>query len=466
MRASRRPVPGRHPLTRLMRRRLAFGTPAVLLLGASAALVLGAALGVRVALGGQASASAIPVIITGFAATPATITYGHATVTVSGKLVQYGSRTTGVPHEQVQVEFGTSTAISTSTGADGTFSATVSLPKGGSVFAEFNGDTAYGYTRTGTVSIGATAARTRVTLTGLPAPLPAGTEFIFTGKAEVKVAGGWEPLASARVELDRVTSSPVEVASGTTGSDGQFGLPATVTGGQYRVILDAQADTPFSLYGSSQSSLNLSGGFYRTRIAAVSLPATPEAHQSFTVTGVAQVWNGAIWTGYAGMPVQYYYQVQGTSTWVYAGAAQTDASGGFSGLASVQPGQLSWQIRVPASGGGNKFLPSASSTYAALVTDQTCITGLTVSRGRTGTEVQAQVRDSCATGQRSFGEVSGQVAEVYYHPRGSTAWSLLGQVQTDANGFVDYVNGGALRGYYKVVFPAQGYYLGSTNQTG
>ena len=99
MRASRRPVPGRHPHTRLIRRRPAFGTPAVLLLGASAALVLGAALGVRVALGGQASASAIPVIITGFAATPATITYGHATVTVSGKLVEYGSRTTGVPDE-------------------------------------------------------------------------------------------------------------------------------------------------------------------------------------------------------------------------------------------------------------------------------------------------------------------------------------------------------------------------------
>jgi hypothetical protein len=101
-----------------------------------------------------------------------------------------------------------------------------------------------------------------------------------------------------------------------------------------------------------------------------------------------------------------------------------------------------------------------------LVTDQTCVTGLTVSRGRTGTEVQAQVQDLCATGQQSFGGVSGQVAQVFYHPRGSTAWSLLGQVQTDANGFVDYVNGGALRGYYKVVFPAQGYYLGSANQTG
>jgi hypothetical protein len=120
------------------------------------------------------------VIITGFAATPATITYAHATVTVSGKLVEDGSQATGVPDEQVQVEFGTSTAISTSTGSDGSFSATVSLPKGGSVFAEFNGDSAYGYTRTGTVSIAATAARTRVTLTGLPAPMPAGTEFIFT----------------------------------------------------------------------------------------------------------------------------------------------------------------------------------------------------------------------------------------------------------------------------------------------
>jgi len=455
MRASRRPVPGRHAPTRLTRRRLVFG--------ASAVLLAGAALGVRVALGGQASASTTPVIITGFAATPATITYGHTTVTVSGKLVEYGRQTTGVPGEQVQIEFGTSTAISTSTGADGSFSATVSLPKGGNMFAEFNGDTAYGYTRTGTVAIYASAAETRVTLNGLPASVLAGTELTFTGKAEVKVAGSWEPLPGARVELDQVTSSPLEVTSGTTGSGGRFSLPATVTAlDQYRVTLDAQAAAPHSLYGSSQSNVVLIGGSYRTRIAAVSLPDTSEAHQSFTVTGVAQVWNGAAWSGYAGMPVQYYYRVQGTSTWVYAGAAQTDASGGFTGLASVQPGQLDWQIRVPASGDGNKFLPSASTTYTGWVTDQTCVTGLTVSRR---TEVQAQVQDSCAAGQQSFGEVSGQVAEVYYRPRGSTTWSLLGQARTDANGFVDYTNGDALRGYFKVVFPAQGYYLGSTSQT-
>src|SRR5215471_17425801 len=250
MRASRRPVRGRHALTRLTRRRLAFG--------ASAGLLLGAALGVRVALGGQASASTTPVIITGFAATPATITYGHATVTVSGKLVEYGSQTIGVPDEPVQVEFGTSTAISTSTGADGSFSAAVSQTKGGNVFAEFNGDTAHGYTRTGTVAITATAAQARVTLNGLPAPVLAGTELTFTGRAEVKVGGSWEPLPGARVELDQVTSSPLEVTSGTTGSGGQISLAATVTGfGQYRVTLDAQAAAPFSLYGSSQSSANL-----------------------------------------------------------------------------------------------------------------------------------------------------------------------------------------------------------------
>jgi hypothetical protein len=429
-------------------------------------LLLGAALGVRVAFGGQAAASTTPVVITGFATTPATITYGHATVTVSGKLVEYGSQTAGVPGEQVQIEFGTSTAISTRTGADGSFSATVSLPKGGNVFAEFNGDAAYGYTRTSTVAINATAAQTRVTLNGLPAPVLARTELTFTGKAEVKVAGSWEPLPGARMELDQVAPSPLEVTNGTTGSDGQFSLPATVTGfGQYRVILDAQAAAPFSLYGSSQTNVDLIGGSYRTRIAAVSLPATPEAHQPFTVTGVAQVWNGAAWSGYAGMPVQYYYQVQGTSTWVYAGAAQTDASGGFSGTASVQPGQLDWQIRIQASGDGNKFLPSTSTTYAGLVSDQTCVTGLAVSRNRR-TDVQARVQDSCATGQQSFGEVSGQVAEVYYRPRGSTTWSLLGQARTDANGFVDYMSDGSLRGAFKVVFPAQGYYLGSTSQTG
>jgi hypothetical protein len=463
MRAFRWPVPGRRAVTRPTRRVLAFG--------ASAAVLLGVAVGVPVALGGQASASVVPVIITGFAAAPVdgpTITYGDATVAVSGRLVQYSSQTTGIPDEPIQIELGAGTAVGTSTtDADGNFSITVSLPTGGYLRAEFFGDTAQGYGATGTSGtlIPETKALTRVTLNAQPKLVPAGTKLTFTGKAEVQVAGTWQPLPGARVVLQLGSGQSLDpMGEAVTDASGAFTLPAVADTefGQWLAAVEAPS---YSLYGNSQSNLVMVGVIYQTRIAAVAVPATREAHQSFTITGTAQVWNDATWTGYPGMWVRYYYQVQGSSTWVYDAQTQTNASGGFSSIAFVKPGHFVWQVRVPAYVSADKFLPSASGTYKSFITDHTCVTGFYVSHSSGRTLVHARVQDWCANGQLSFGEVKGKVVNVYYHPAGSTTGRLIAQPHTDADGFVVYTIYSVLRGYFKVIFPAQGYYLASASKT-
>jgi hypothetical protein len=219
------------------------------------------------------------------------------------------------------------------------------------------------------------------------------------------------------------------------------------------------------LYTGTISNSDLVNVSYRTRVASFSVPATREAHQSYTVRGTAQVWNGSAWTGDAGLQVAYYYRLQGSSTWIKAGSAQTDAAGGFSGPAFIRPGHTVWQVRVPQLTEGTQFLASASGTENSFITDHTCVTGLNVSHYGGRTLVHARVQDWCAAGQQSFGQVKGQLAMVYYHPRGTTAWRYLGETRTDASGFVNLTRYSVVRGYFHVVFPAQGYYLASTSNS-
>jgi hypothetical protein len=109
----------------------------------SAMALFAAAMIVPLADSGHVSAASVtPVLITGFKAAPAdgatTITYGETQVTVSGQLVEYNHPTAGVPDEPVQIEFDTNTVVGiATTDANGDFSTTVALPKGGTVWAWF-----------------------------------------------------------------------------------------------------------------------------------------------------------------------------------------------------------------------------------------------------------------------------------------------------------------------------------------
>lgn len=134
-----------------------------------------------------------------------------------------------------------------------------------------------------------------------------------------------------------------------------------------------------------------------------------------------------------------------------------DTAQGYGAASTGIPG-----ILVPAT----KALTRVTlNPQPALVPDHTCVTGTYVSHYYGRTLVHARVQDWCANGQVTFGPVKGQVVNVYYHPAGSTTWRLIAQPHTDANGFVNYTSYSVPRGYFLVVFPAQGYYLRSASKT-
>jgi hypothetical protein len=455
--------------------RLANTAPRRGLLAVIAATLLVGGLAGPTVLGGHASAAPLtPVVITGLAAAPvdgATITYGDTKVNVTGQLVVSKTKV-GIPGETIAVGLdaavssGAGTEVGTATtGPDGTFSATVSLPWGGLLWAGFAGDATYAPVNDQAGVIRSTEAATRVTLGPLPAFVNADARVTLTGKAEVKVGSAWQPLPGVVVGGSPDASVADLAGSTTTKSDGSYTLsiPQPDYATWTAVVAEGQGEYP--LYATSMSSFRGVGVVFRTRITAFTVPAAREAHQVFPVSGIAQVWNGTKWTGYFGLHLSYFYEKAGTTKWVFAGSAGTSASGKFAGGALIALGRLRWQARVTAYTSGDKYLSSASVTRSSFVTDHTCVTDINGNRIPSGTFVQGYVHDWCAAGgEESFGDVKGQLAKLYYRATATGSWRLLKQVRTDQYGFANFSLTGVPRGYFKINFPAQGYYLSSASK--
>ena len=54
------------------------------------------------------------------------------------------------------------------------------------------------------------------------------------------------------------------------------------------------------------------------------------------------------------------------------------------------------------------------------------------------------------------------VVKFYNRAKGSTTWRYLGSARVQGNGGVSFSMKATLNGNYKAVFPAQGYFLGSS----
>lgn len=220
----------------------------------------------------------------------------------------------------------------------------------------------------------------------------------------------------------------------------------------------------WDIYQQSKSNSVQVNVQYKTRLAAVSVPAEREAHRTFTVSGHVQAWNGIhSWFGAGGVLASFYYRVLPAGRWVRAGSARTDANGAFHGSAKVVPGHTVWQVRVAKQSLGDIYLPSVSGTSDSFITDQTCIS-VSVRRSNQRTIVSGAVADKCSAKQRSFGAVKG-VVKVYYHPRGARTWRYLGEVHAGVGGIYTDSLRRVLNGDFRVVFPAQGYFLGSVSKT-
>lgn len=411
-----------------------------------------------------------PIEFMGFAVSPDIISYSNAQVTVSGRLVEDKDPSVGVAMLPVTVEYapvGTGSAIATVlTDSWGNFTATATLPAGGTIRAISTGDATYGDAMSKAVLVQASPEDAVVTLNPQAGTLvAAGTSLTFTGTAQVSVDGTPEPLAGAPV---RLLENGADAASyATTGTDGTFSLPVTAaSGGVWQARVDTVYPEDLSLYAESASNGVTVAVAHNTRVESFSVPATREAHSTFTVSGTVQQWNGITWAGAADVMVDIYYRVQPSAVWKQADSAQADSSGAFTAPASVTPGHSIWQARILAQGSPDVYHASSSGTRVSFITDQTCFTGLAAGHLDGRTLVSGSVIDHCGTGAKaqSFGIVKG-TAKVYYHPRGTSTWRYLGSARTGAGGSVAYTRNGTLDGYFRIVFPAQGYYLSSTSKT-
>lgn len=436
--------------------------------------LLFAALAVPVAANSATASATSPIqtAIIDFTATPSAISVGNTQVTLSGKLVEAADHSVGLPNETLFWAFmmaddGSPTIGSGSTGSDGSFAIPYTTDVGGMFDVQFSGDSAHNYAGAPVVHINVKAVPdpTSVTINAQPESLvSAGSALTFTGKAEAMSADGMQPLANVFVGMLR-NGLPTG-AGAFTKADGTFTATLTAySGGAWQAEVDALGwPQAYLIYQQSKSNSVQVNVQYNTRVEAFSVPAKHEAHATFTVSGHVQALSGtAYWFGASGLSVGFYYRVPPAAGWVRAGSATTAANGAFRGSARVVPGHSVWQVRVAKQSLGDVYLPSASGTSASFITDRTCAS-ISVRHSHGRTTVSGAVKDRCAAKERSFGAVKG-VVKVYYHPRGAKTWRYFGQVHTGAGGTYSDSLHGVLNGDFRVVFPAQGYFLGSVSKT-
>ena len=440
------------------------------------AAVSGLVLGV---LSAPASA-AVPAVtqITGFSRSAATVSYAAPTVTFQGQLVQADDLKTPVSSEAVEITFrnqdGTATVGSETTDAEGRFSIDATLPGGGYVWATFAGDSQYRGTSTAMVSEPASHSESRLVLDPVPKSVSAGTTVTFSGTAQTKVGDAWQPLPRAAIELigeSFTTSEPDTTYQGSSGVDGRFGFPVRITETSgWRVETDRN-DTYYEnwYYGWSGASFSPSWiyGVSQTRITTFSVPAKVEAHAAYyngalTASGTAQRWDGSAWVPLKDATVRIYYRPKGSSTWHADTTTGTGLDGSFSTVVNVRLGTADWQARIVQD---DDTLPSTGPTKTDTVTDKVHFASVSASRGSKWSQVDGDVTD-WYNGQESFSALVGLKVRLYYRRKGTATWHYYRTTTTWHHGIFDFTRLGRGRGYYyRVVFPAQGSFLGATSRT-
>ncbi len=430
-------------------------------------MLLGAGLaaGSVAGAGNVGAASPIPTAFVNVTVSPDYITYGHTTLTVTGRLVESADHNAGVPAEFVDINsVSTGITIGTATtDSTGRFSVTEStLVWADELVAVTAGDATYGGATSARVEVSVIVAPTRITLNKQAQLVaPAGTARTFTGKAQVEVNGKWIPLPGAYVQVaqnDGLTL-PANGPIGTTSSNGTFSLRAEAisSGGHWFANTTWVYPSPTTsqpLYSQVNSNVVDAYVSYRTRITRFSIPARAQTHRGLDINGAMQLWNGSKWDGPDAVadPTIWMRRLPG-GRWTPVMQMQAGPSGG-SVLTFAQDGLFLYYA---------VFNASAPVYLVTTVVDNTCVTGLTVGHADGRTQVGGEVQDSCGPGEASFGPVRGTF-DVYFHPRGTTKWRLLGSART-GSGSLSFTRAGTLNGYFKVVFPAQWYYLGSTSKS-
>ena len=423
------------------------------------------------------ASSAQLTLIEGFTSSAATVAYQQP-VTFTGELAE-GSAKTPVPDEPVQIEFqpgqGAFVTVATgTTGSDGQFSVTTTLPSGGYVRAAFAGDTDLAPSASNPawgVPLTASHLLSRLVLDPVPSSVPAGTPVTFSGTLQVQVDGTWQPFGGAPLALTMepyTSSQPGATYPATTGPDGRFSLtePLSETSAwSVNTSLDgAYWEDWFPDYASA--SYNWIDGVSQTQITGFSLPAKAEAHQArdngFYATGTIERWNGSSWVGLANGWVQFYYRPRGSATWQKDDTGQADAYGHFRSIVGIHLGTADWKAQVGPS--SDTLASTSPNTVTSTITDHTHFASASIRRTARGSSINGQVTD-WYQGQVSFSSLHGLKLHLYYRRATSKTWHAYKTTTVGPNGLFHFTETKSHGYYFKVVLPAQGAFQSCTSRT-
>jgi hypothetical protein len=302
----------------------------------------------------------------------------------------------------------------------------------------------------------------------------AGGTVTFSGTAFVPAddQGGANPKTPIVGANVYVYSGGVYTAASphtTTNANGAFSVTFKPTAtADYNVEIVANEPWPYCTYTyetilayTTITVLNP----VQTRIESFQVPATYEIHGSFDPSGTVQELKGTKWQGAPAATVALYDRSLPSGKWVYVGVVKASSSGAFAWKYQLHKlGSFAWQARVEQTVvGSTEYKASDGAAKNSLFVDRTYVTHFVALHLHGDTSLGARIEDYPQSGGAHYANVTG-IAKFYYEPVGSTSWRYLGESRaTSANGgSVAVEPGGTLDGKFKIVFAAQGDFLGSS----
>jgi hypothetical protein len=385
------------------------------------------------------------------------VSYGNMQTTISGHLLVYGSSTplagrtidfqiAGLDNKRI--ELGTAT-----TGTDGGYSFTTTVPELGHVYAAFAGDAADAKA-SGFTYLDPIPSPTRVTLDPLPATITAETWQTVTGTVEIQTPDGtWIPATDAYVIIQ--------------GQGGSYGHGRADADGHYRTSLWIQAPGPYTARSTADpysfaDDARSSGQPVdlvptQARLTGFTLtPAHPTAQGTLTFQATAEFLTTAgtttSWSP-GGGPVHLYYRPKGSATWqdlaahiVYYPGTMLYVIPGY--RSDGKPASGDYQLQEPAT-------PTNQATSSPAIT-----VAVHIQTWLNNTKIKKSGASHYLTGvldkQAHSTPVPGQTIKLYYRLRGSSSWHYLRSAKTTANGAYTLKLTGKRRYYRAVYTPAAG----------
>jgi hypothetical protein len=419
------------------------------------------------------AATGAPTTLT-LSASATSISYGQQE-TLSGQLTETSDPSAGVADETVTIteDYGTGTATFTATtNSEGDYSVTTALLAAGRFRASFAGATGDGYDASYSSWVPVNAAdpldlpNPVVTLNPQPSSDVGPTaNLTFTGKATITVDGTTEPVADSPVVMWGDEPGAPTPGGSTTAANGTFSItvPATEGPNWNAVVIPPGYGNGENLFNEAYSKMENVYVEYKTRVVDFKAPSKVAA-DSAKLTGQIQEWNGSKWTAAPDVAAVPEYRSLPSGKWRREdGGGYSNASGDFSIPGAVSSlGHFEWKITVAKQNNGSVYEASTSGTQDTWFVSHTYEDDFQTYTGPTYASLDGFITTEASSGDAINGFPVSGIAKFYYHPRGTTKWTYLGEKKIDSETGQVTWSVDKTSGYFEVVYPAQGNYLGSS----